>query len=278
MAKEKPAQLSTIELPGNGVTLDIEEFNTVIHGQGVTFVHYRAMRCPVGLIDQYDFRRPHPDHTGCSNGFVYTKAGELTCLFLGNSKNVQQTDIGYKNGSTVQVTFPRYYDRNSDQEALKPIDVAEFDRLYLNEESVTVPHWQLFESSQKGVDKMSFPVVSVSDLMDSDGKRYSLGDFEVREGKIYWLTSNRPQWDPSINKGKVCAIRYQYRPYWYLLQFIHQVRVTQAEDPITGERRVNRLPQTAILQRECVFEKEDNDSQAPDPNSARQVPPPDERF
>jgi hypothetical protein len=42
------------------------------------------------------------------------------------------------------------------------------------------------------------------------------------------------------------------------------VRVAQAADPLTGERKVQRMPQALTLQREYVFEKNDNDEQAPD--------------
>lgn len=268
MSKE-PLLVSSIEFPERmGVSFDVDAFDDAINSQGVKLLHYRAMRCPVGLIDRYDNRRPDHDHSGCSNGFIYTKAGDLTSLFTSNSKAPKTTDMGTFDGSTVQVTVQRFYDNTTD-----PVYIAPFDRFYLNEERIVVPTWQLFESSITGKEKLQFPVVEVQDLMSADGRVYSEGThFVVRGGFIVWTGSERPAFDASQNRGQVCAIRYLYRPYWYCQRLLHEVRVAQAEDRQTGKRVVQRMPQALVLQREYVFEKEETTPEGE--NSERQMPQP----
>lgn len=249
--------------PGQATGLDASAFDDAIRSQGVQLVHFRAMRCPVGLIDRYDSRRPHEDHAGCSNGHIYTLAGVVTCLFTGATDEQKSNDIGFIDGSTVQVTAPRFYD-----DPVEEVQVAPFDRFYLQEEAVTVPHYELVEAHATGHDKLSFPVVEVFDIMDSSGRRFDAGDFEVRDGQLHWLNGG-PGFDASKNKGVIYAVRYSYRPYFYVSRVLHQVRVAQIDTPL--ERVVMRMPQEFVLVREIIFENEDKDSLAVNPDSPRQV-------
>lgn len=258
----------TMNLPDAAVSFDVDQFDNAIRNHGVNFVHWRSMRCPVGMIDEYDTRRPHEDHSGCSNSFLYTRAGDIRALFSGNSTGVSMTEIGAMDGSTVTITLPRVYDSG------EPVYIAPFDRLYLAEEAVVVVNWQLFRHSISSQDKLSFLAVTVQDLVDAQGRRYVQGqDFEVRQGRINWI-GKTPGADPQSGQGQVCSIRYTYRPYWYVKQLVHEVRVSQADNPYTGEREVHRMPQMVVLQREYVFEKQERDEMAPD-REQRQVKPPD---
>jgi len=265
----RPSLVSTITIPdGQAVTFDIKAFDQALASQGVGLVHFRAMRCPMGLVDLYDNRRPEHDHSGCSNGFIHQKIGRLTATFTGVGKHSQQMDVGSIDGSTAQVTVQRFYDNTQ-----IPVYVAPYDRMYLDEESIIVPTWQLFEAHIDGRDKMVFPVVEVQSLMSSDGRVFTEGDdFEVRDGYVVWSGSNRPQYDAYRKRGQICSIRYLYRPFWVVKQLLHEVRVTQAEDAITGERRIHRMPQAMVLQREYVFLNESTG----DPNNPREVPAPRE--
>lgn len=245
-------------------TMDPLALDSAIRGQGVTLVHWRAQRCPVGLVDQYDIRRPHDDHSGCSNGFTYTKAGEITTLFTGNSENLNLIEPGLLWGSSVQVTFPRFYDAAPDASQVRT-QILPFDRVYLKDETIVVYHWQLFEAHASGKEKLSFPVVEVTDLMDNQGNRYGAGDFIINGGQIIWTGSHRPAIDA------VCSVRYSYRPYYYVKNMLHEIRVVQTDNPITGERNTERMPQAAILQREYVFENTDKDPDAQNPDDPRQV-------
>jgi hypothetical protein len=251
---------------------DITAFEDAISAHGVRVVHFRAMRCPVGLIDIGDGRQPDHDHSGCSNGYLYTRAGTLRALFTGNTEAHRMTQVGLVDGSTVQVTVQRYYEDDEGNAICtdeNEVQIANFDRLYLDEPSITVPTWQLFKAHVTGKDRLQFPVVKVFDLVGNDGERYAQDkDFAVVGGYIKWTGDRRPAPD------SICAIRYTYRPYWYVKQLMHQVRVVTQDEFEDGARKVERMPQAMVLEREYIFEKEAKDELAPDPLSPAQVKSP----
>lgn len=255
-----------LDIPNRAITFDVGAFDEALADHGVQMRHWRAMRCPVGLVDRHDQRR-HVDHAGCSNGFIYTDAGLLTCLFTGNSLHVSIDDPGVLYGATVQVTFRRTYDEcpGYPPDAQVQIMMAPFDRLYLDEEVGNVVTWETFEHHASGLDKLKFPVEEVVDVMDADGIRYETDtDFKVRpDGRLEWIGS-RPAVPADTEKGKVCSIRYHYRPFFYVKNMIHEIRVAQGEeDFIEGKRKVMRMPQSAVLQREYIFESQENDPEGP---------------
>jgi hypothetical protein len=267
MSKPQPNN-SAFVFPQQALTFDVEGFETAIESQGVELVHHRGQRCPVGLIDRYDSRRPHDDHENCSNGMIYTCAGKFQALFTSVSNNPNFNDIGILDGSTVQITAPRFY-LDDEHELGKEIYVVPFDRFYLGESQILVEHWQLVESHVTGKDRLSFPVVNVINLIDAKGKRYTQGvEFDVTDGQIVWRDSRGPGFETDANKGVVYSIRYQYRPFYYCSRVNHQIRVGQVE--ILDERKLIRFPQSYTLQREYTFEKEQADKEAATPDSPRQ--------
>lgn len=257
--------LDQVELPhGPSVSFRPADFDQAIGQHGVRLEHWRAMRCPVGMVQLGDNRRPKHDHSGCSNGFHYTRVGQLVCLFTSNDEAFKQHDVGTLDGSTVQATPQRFYtetDCDGNVRVLEePVSIAPFDRFYLTEESITVPHWQLFEASIDGNDRLDYPVVRVHELMDSDGKFYDVGeDFDIKSGWIRWRPGKTPRWDAERNRGQVCGVRYQYRPFWYVERMPHQIRFAQVDDPVAGGRQVVTMPHQMVLVREYVHHDADAD-------------------
>jgi len=256
-----------ISQPRDNVFLDPGSFDSTIEAHGVRFVHYRAIPCPVGLGDRYDIRKTHSDHAGCSNGFLYDQAGEVLCAFTGNGKNQSFTDVGMLSDASAQVTFPRYYIGDLKEEIM----LSPMDRLYLAENTALVVHFQKFEHNQTGMDRTSYPILEVEAIIDSSGKRYDSSQYKIVDGQILWTTNVRPGMDPSTNKGQVCSIRYRYVPFWYVSRILHEIRLTPASDPSDSERTVQRMPYQVVLEREYMFENEQNDVRAPKPDSPRQA-------
>lgn len=271
MAPKKNGTESFVtDLPSVTVSFDVEAFDQAIRSQGVRLIHFTALRCPVGLVDIGDNRRPHADHAGCSNGFLYRKAGTITALLLGNGNDPQLRDIGFIDGASFTSTFPLFYDDAC--VPAKPFYVAPFDRFYLDEEAITVPTWQLVRANEAGVDRTNFPIVEVEQLVDSRGEFYEqCKDFEITSGQITWLPGGRrPLPDLSTGKGAVFSIRYRYRPFWYVSRLLHEIRITQAEDLMSSERKLTRMQQQCMLHREFLFLNESHDDLAADPRSPRQ--------
>ena len=258
-------------LPNETVQFDAEAFDTFIKTHGVQFVLHKTLRCPIGMIDPDDIRRPHPHHANCVGGFLLMKAGVVTCTFTANNKENHYLDVGKIDGSTTTVTLPRFFDESCDGNPDKRVEVAVYDRLYFKDESMTVPTWETTQAHLTGHDRLLFPVVCVEYLVDSNGTNYYQDtDFTIQNGQIVWTGTNRPGIDPKSQKGVVYSVRYRYRPYYYVKQILHEIRLIQSEDEFTGERSVKRMPVQCVLAREIFFEKEMKDLEAPHPDSPRQ--------
>jgi hypothetical protein len=250
MARPYSGDRINLDLPQYDLSLDPEATDSQIISQGVRFVHYRSFGCPVGLTDPDDvLRRPHEHHQNCSNGFVYTKAGVIYAVFTGNSRQAEFREVGRYDDSTAQITVARYYDADAcDPPSL--VEMCQFDRLYLEEESVTVINWERFAAHPTGHDRLRFPVVSVMDMMDSRGNIYRSGtDFTVQQGQIVW-NNGGPGIDPTTGKGTVCTARYRYRPFYYVDRMLHELRVANVDGVVI------RMPQGAVIKRETHFKNE----------------------
>lgn len=267
MSKTSDYRSLPIRIPDEVVDFDQEAFSTLIRRVGVPLVHFKAFRSPVGMENFADLRKPNEDHSGASNGFLYKRAGIATCLFTSVSNNNRIMDLGEMDGSNVSVTLPSTYD---DSDA--GVRTARYDRFYLTDPNITVVNWQLFTTSEVGVERLTYPISEVEYIVDSYGTEYTPNDYVLENGQIKWV-GNRPP------PNKVCSIRYMYRPYWYVSRVIHEVRVTNKENIYTGTRETIRMPQMVQLQREYVFESEQRDIDSTTPDSPRQAKaPPDGSF
>lgn len=250
-------KVQNISFPSaTSVAFDLQAFLDAINAHGLRFIHYRGMRNPVGIIDKYDSRRPNLDTPLAVNGMYYTKGGLVVGLCLGNTKETKSSDSGIVDSSTAQFTpLSEYVDTG------KRVFLAPYDRLYLEEETVLVSRHELVEASPTGVDKPKFPPIEVLDCVDSRGNVYhQCSDFDVTpHGYIEWK-DRRPGQEIDTGKGVVYSIRYVYRPYWYVARLIHEIRMVQQVEYMTGERKMFQAPQSALIQREFFFEDEAADS------------------
>ncbi len=271
----KPAQQNFgLEFPSQSVSFDPEAFDELIRSQGIQFIHYRSMACPVGLTDPDDIRRAHEHHINCSNGRIYIKAGKVTCGFQGDSGGTTFMDAGRLDGSTVTCVLPRFYDDPADAQ----IDINYADRMYLVEEGITATTDCKFAAHITGVDRLCFPAVHVIDLMDAKGRIYKeCVDFCVKDGMIHWNDGQGPGIDPDSGKGVVCSALFTYRPFWYVKSLPHEVRVAQIEDEYFN-RKTMQMPKQVVLQREYHDEKAQRDGTIKDPENRQKPTPSDGSF
>lgn len=247
----------SVLMPHESVSMEAAAFDVFVNNYGIRLIHLRALPCPIGLQSSNDIRRTHDDHSGCSNGFIYQPIGRVTAFFLSNQTQVRKLDMGFIDGSTVSVTFPRFYDSEPDHRIL----VRPYDRFYLEEESVTTAATNLMSRRTDALpDKPAYPALRVHQLIDSTGKRYAQGvDFIVQGGDIVWANGLGP------NPGQVYSIWYEYQPYWYCERLIHEIRIIPTKDYVTGSfLRNERLSFAAILNREYIHRDSRNDLSSPD--------------
>lgn len=273
-ARETGTTLFTL-LPEEATTLDVAAFDNLVHIRGVKFVHHRAIPCPVGLTDENDIHRTHADHSGCNNGFIYKPIGRVTAVFTSNATDPKKVDQGMFDGSTVVITFPRFYDEPAD----KRVMVRPIDRLYLEEEDLLVAIWDKTHRRNDNLpDRVEFPIVKVEHLVDANAAWWTQDvDFDIIAGNIVWRAGRGP------TPGTVFSVWYQYRPYWYIDRLIHEVRVSPVPDYMDGNLvAMERLAYGAMCQREYVYRNQQNDDLAPDNRGRKQrgpdSPEPQETF
>lgn len=252
----------TLQFPSEfGTQFDVAQFDKSIRNHGVKFTHWRAQECPVGMVDRHDERHPNDDHSGCSKGLIFTLAGTVTGLFTGSGSKVDQQGFGTMDGSTVMVTLPTTYDDSTEE-----VHALNFDRFYVDN-GIVVPRTQLVEAHITGRDRLDFPIETVVDLVDANGKRYTPGSYSIQNGQIVWGPGAGPGFNVELNKGVIFSCRYLYRPYYIAQRTIHQVRLAT----VAAGKQTVRMPSQYIFQREYIGMNEAKDPEAPDPSSPRQV-------
>jgi hypothetical protein len=259
-----PDTVLSVLLPKDAITLDAVAFDDLCHNVGVRMVHYRAIKCPVGMTDENDNRRTHDDHEGCSNGFIYKAIGRVTTMFTSNSADPRKLDEGFFDGSTVAVTFPRFYDSDPTKRVL----VRAYDRFYLDEApDILTATWDITHRRNDGLpDRVEFPVLKADHVVDSNGVWYKQGyDFDLPNGAIVWRANHGPA------LGTVYTVWYEYVPFWYCQRLVHEIRVIPAPDYMDASKvSIERLSFGAVLQREYIFRNQQNDAQSPDNGGRKQ--------
>jgi hypothetical protein len=245
-----------IKIPFQAVNMDLDAQDAFIKSVGIQMEHFKAIVCPIGAVDLMDGRAPHHEHHGCSNGYIYRFAGTVYVQFTSNTATSSLTDIGLIDGSVVNVTFKRFYEDNPN----KQVYVQIYDRFYVKNKVVLAPNSQKVEAHITGIDKFTYKVEEVEDpIIDANNVQYFSGDYTIRDGVLYW-GDKRPVFNPATNKGTIYSIRYLYTPFFYVSRLIHEVRVQNKTDFISGEIKQQRAPYSAFLSREYYLYKEEKDT------------------
>lgn len=247
---------TTHQIPKVAVSFDAGAFDDVnIRSNGVVMIHWAAVPCPIGLKDPDDTDN-HLAHQDCDNGMLYQCQGEVVVNFSANQTSQSQDAIGYIDQSRAYVTLPRFYDSDPS----KPVMVSVFDKFYIKGCPVRVIEAERLEAHATRQDRLKYPVIAVQFCVDSSGQQYKENsDFTLKEGHICWKPGKGPFLDPSTNAGMVYSVRYEYIPWYYVAQILHEVRVARIEDPTTGQIKLERMPYQVALDREYVFQKTMNE-------------------
>ena len=241
------------------VTMDLAKNDDLITQRGVEFVHWVAIPSPIGLKDRGDYRRSDQYDTITSNGFIYKKAGCFTAAVVSNSKRKTPSDGGIMDYSTARLVVPRYYNDKATADG-EEIHIAPGDRVFIKDLEVPVSNYQRMEYNPGGLDRAQFPVSSVQHLIDSRNIEYKCGvHFTIKDGHIKWIDGKaNPGIDSETGKGRIYAMRYKYNAHWYITEIPNEVRVIQGTDG-SGDRVPQRMPYSAIMQREYVYYNQNND-------------------
>jgi hypothetical protein len=243
-----------IPFPIPDIGVNLESQDQFVQNRGVHFEHYAALPSPIGLKDRGDYRRSDLYDSVSSNGMIYKKAGCFIGVITSNSKRKTQSDGGIVDYSTARLSLPRFYEDGSE------IHLAPGDRVFIKDLEVLVPNYQRVEHNPGGLDRAQFPIKCVDHLMDSRGIEYKQGvHFKLKDGQIQWIDGkDNPGTDPDTGNGRIYSIRYKYNAHWYITEIPNEVRVAQSFDE-NGEKVAQRMPYSAIIQREYVYYNQNND-------------------
>lgn len=261
-----------LKTPVPNVTLNPEGFEEFIKSQGIRMIHKRPVPCPnVRDINASDHS---PSCNLCFNGYLYYDQSSFTGAFMGNSLNRRFGAEGTWDQDEATVIIPlRDTEGNS-------LDVQYFDQLEVPD--FTVRYYQRVEHTQLGIDRPQFKVLSIDFVVDAHGKLYKPGvDVAPDEhGRIKWLGSNRPGYDPVTGRGVVYSINYYTAPTFSVVAMPHQLRAAQTKDPAGGANIQAKFPQLVVVRKDFIPFDESDRVGAPDvrePSSGSHGPGPHQR-
>ena len=239
-------------------TMDLAKNDDLITQRGVEFEHWVAIPSPIGLKDRGDYRRSDQYDTVTSNGMIYKLSGCFTAAIVSNSKKKAPSQGGVFDYSTARLLVPRFYNDKGTADG-EEIHLAPGDRVFIKDMEVLVSNYQRMQYNPGGLDRAQFPVSTVSHLIDSQNNEYKCGyHFKMKDGHIKWIDGrDNPGIDSETGKGRIYSMRYKYNAHWYITDIPNEVRVIQSTKD--GERAPERMPYSAIIQREYIYYNQNND-------------------
>lgn len=233
-----------LPVPLPNVSLNPEAFEELIRSQGVRLYHQRPIPCP----NVRDLTAPDhdPSCNACYNGFLYYDQREFVGAFAGNDLNRNFGMNGSWDFDQATLIFPV---RDS---AGIEMDVQYFDQIVMPD--FTVRYYQRVEHSQSGLDRLQFPAHHVDYVEDANGMKYAQDiDFIIDDGRIKWISGNRPGYNPMIDRGIIYSINYYTRPSFTVVGLPHQLRIAQTQGDIRGgPNTIARFPQLCVIRKDFI--------------------------
>lgn len=241
------------------VSWDPRAFDDLILAHAIKFIHYQSIPCPGSTSERSSNRSRHQDHN-CLNGFYYINPKPFSGVLTNNPSSKSNRPEGRLDISTALILLPRYYDcPDSDDVIQERMYFTAYDRVELNDKNVLVSYFEVIEPNQTGIDRTRFPVCQPVALIDAYGKQYQFGtDYNIFDGAVRWIGQNRPQFNLSTGEGIPYSIRYLYRPCWYVVRNLHEIRILNTTDD-EGNHASVRYPMQLEVVREVDYLSGDND-------------------
>jgi len=248
-------------------SFDLDRLENFVKGLGVQYLHYKSMPSPIGKKDRGDYRRSDGVDTITSNGMLYILAGKFTATMTDNSRERMRGGAGTLDPSESKLVMPRFYDTAEGEDPCKTgprIYLLPGDRIYVASPKVDdlVANTHEIDYVVDAPNEAMFPIVRMEYVTDSQNISYTDGvDFQLTsDGKIQWIDGGRnPGIDPDTGKGRIYAVRYLYKAYWYITQLPKEVRITGSVDE-SGDPTPTRAAYHAIAQREYIYHNQNKGS------------------
>lgn len=238
-------------------------FDELLQNRGIRFIHKVAAQCPnmkALAENNHEPQCPVCDNSGLVYFDKHTKTAtpvyrEIWGVFANNTLEKLFEVNGVWEVGTAVITFPSEYSILDKDGNTIQADFNTFDQLMCPDFLVRMNDYREYEPTPDDMQAMRYPIHNIEYMFSVTGdtvKQYVVGvDYELVNGEIHWLI--KPNYD-SINKiGTVLSIVYNANPVFTVSNLLHELRVTQQYDPMTGQKKAIRLPQSVLVKRDFLF-------------------------
>lgn len=227
------------------ISLQDVHFSELVKNRGLKFKHSKGVPCPnVRDINEL-IHLDHCHHPKCWNGMLQIDERECWGFFNNDQLNKLYEIQGEYDENIAIITMSATYEDGTEA------DFHHFDRLVMEEYSKRT--YELIEHNPSGVDRLKYYALDVHSLQTPDKEFQKDVDFTVDNGRIKWISNNRPGYDQALNRGQIYTIGYYVRPIYYVHHVMKELRATQVYDQATGEKVAVRLPQHLYVIREVMY-------------------------
>jgi hypothetical protein len=192
----------------------------------------------------------HCEHPNCWNGYLQVQPKQLWGYFNNDQLNKLFEIQGEYNENIAIVTISATCVDGSEAE------VHPYDQLIAQEYTKRV--YEMIEANPTGLDRLKYYALDVLHVASKEREFKKDVDFVLENGKIKWISQNRPGYDQRLNRGEAYSIAYYIRPIFYVHHVMKELRATQVFDPISGEKVAVRLPQHIMVLRELLVPDPDD--------------------
>ena len=230
-------------LPDPG--LNDVHFSELIKNRGMKFTHHRAIPCPNVQDNESMIHVNHCTHPNCFNGMLYIQPNVVWGYFNNDQLNKLYEIQGEYNENIAIITMSATYEDGTQ------CDLGVYDLLESSEYSKRT--YELIEYNPAGIDRLKYYAIDTYVLTLHDREFVKDVDFTILDGKIKWISNNRPGYNQQSGRGQIYSIGYYIRPTFFVHHVMKELRATQVVDPMTGEKIAVRLPQHIMCLRELLY-------------------------
>ena len=228
-----------------------DSFNELLSNRGIRFVHHVAVPCPnMGSVGANNHI---PECPFCDNSqIIHLPGKEIWGVFTSNSLEKMFEVQGIWEIGTAVVTFPTAYGDG------EQADFNTFDKLVCPDFQVRLNDIKQYEQTSNNRQKLRYPIISIQYMASvRNGQMYEYEnnvDYRIVDGEIEWL--KRPFYNDLEEVGEVLSITYTANPVYTVLNLMHEMRVTQEYDIMSGNKVARRLPQQVLVKRDFLVDKD----------------------
>lgn len=227
-------------------------FSELVKNKGILFTHTKAVPCPNVQDIESMIHVAHCTHPNCWNGMLFVQPKQVWGYFNNDQLNKLYEVQGEYNENIAIITMSATYDDGTE------CDMSAFDWLVADEYSKRV--YELVEASPSGIDRLRFFALDTHILRTHEKEFVKDVDYVIQDGRIRWISNNRPGYNQQNQRGEIYTIGYYIRPTFYVHHVMKELRASQILDPMTGEKIAVRFPQHIMVVRELLYpETKDGD-------------------